>query len=234
MSKKVRLLTGLFLIALPFFLLLMDVNYNVHEFKLGVKAMTGQQLTLEEMKSASIYKAYNQINQSTRVEDISSFLNKKSKNILDNFESWFYPYGYVSIWYRGNGKPGVFVKIVSFKTPYTTKLAEEELYSVFECNSIEEISGILGEAAILGKTYDKQGAVSDSSYEWGIKTSLSKEIVDNLEKLYGEYVRFPDRYSSPYNFLKSISMERKLRLRVSINADNTIESFSIDEYKNRH
>lgn len=230
MSKRVRLLTGLSLIALLFFLLLMDVNYNLHEFGLGVKSMARQQLTLEEMKSTSIYKAYNRIDRSTKAEDISKLLGKKGKILYEGLETWYYPYGYVSI-FSGNGEQGVTLKMVSFKTPYTKKLTEEELRSVFLCTSPEELAGILGESAILTESYDKTGAFSASSYEWGIKTSLSKEIIDDLEKLYGEYVSFPYRYSSPYNFMKSVAVERKLRLHVSINTDNTIKGISVEEYR---
>lgn len=231
MSKRVRLLIGLSLIALLFFLILMDVNYNLHEFRLGVKSMTGQQLTLEEMKSTSIYKAYGQIDRSTRAEDISKLLGKKSKIVAKGMETWYYPYGYVSIFSRGNGEQGVTLKMVSFKTPYTKKLTEEELRSVFRCTSSEEIAEILGESAILTEAYDKAGTFSGSSFEWGIKANLSKKLIDDLEKLYGEYVSFPHRYSSPFNFLKSIGMERKLRLHVSVKEDKTIESFSVEEYR---
>lgn len=231
MSKKVQILIPILLVVLFAFMIFKNVNYDLHEFKLAIKSISRQQLTLEEMKSSAIYKAYNQIDQNTKVEEINSLLNKKSKNVIGVFESWFYPHGYLSIWYRENENPRVFVKIVSFETPYIIKLAENEFYSIFKCTSTEEISDILGEPAILSKTYDKQEAVSGSSYEWGIKTGLSKEVIDNLEELYGEYVNFPYRYSAPNNFLKSIGVERRLRLRVSINAYNTIESFSIEDYK---
>jgi hypothetical protein len=231
MSKKGQILISLLLIVLFVFIIFKNVNYDLNEFKLSIKAITRQQLTLEEMKSSVIYEAYSQIDQNTKVEEINSLLNKKSKNVIGVFESWYYPYGYLSIWYRENEETRVFVKILSFKTPYITKLSENEFYSVFKCTALEEISDILGEPAILSKTYDKKDAVSDSSYEWGIKTILSKEVIDKLEEQYGEYVSFPNRYSSALNFLKSIGMEKKLRLRVSINTDNTIESFSIEEYK---
>jgi len=212
-------------------MLLIEVNYNLHEFKLGAKSMAGQQLTLEEMKNTSIYKVYKQIDRSTKAEDISKLLGKKGKILYEGLETWYYPYGYVSILSSGNGEQGVTLKMVGFKTPYTKKLTEEELRSVFLCTSPEELAGILGESAILTESYDKTGTFFVSSYEWGIKTSLSKEIIDDLEKLYGEYVSFPYRYSSPYNFLRSIEMERKLRLHVSVTEDKTIESFSVEEYR---
>ncbi|HWR61818.1 MAG TPA: hypothetical protein VN580_09425 [Clostridia bacterium] len=203
----------------------------MYEFRLGMKTMTGQQLTLEEMKSTSIYKAYKQIDRSTRAGDISKLLGKKGKILYEGLETWYYPYGYVSIFSSENGEQGVTLKMIGFKTPYTKKLTEEELRSVFLCTSPEELAGILGESVILTESYDKTGAFFVSSYEWGIKTSLSKEIIDDLEKLYGEYVSFPHRYSSPYNFLRSIVMERKLRLHVSVKADKAIEGFSVEEYR---
>lgn len=73
------------------------VNYNTSEFRFSIKGLLLQELTLEEMKNSNIYKAYNQIDHDTNVEEVNRFLNKKSKNIYEHFESWYYPYGYVSI-----------------------------------------------------------------------------------------------------------------------------------------
>lgn len=230
MKKRYALIVCL-LIIVYLLVIFKSVNFNLPEFKLSIKTILGQELTLEEMKSTSIYKVYNQIDHDTNVEEINDILNKKSKNILEHFESWYYPYGYVSVWYRENEKSRVFVKIVSFKTPYTVKLTEKELYSVFQCNSLEEIVGILGEPAILGRTHNKDGEITDFSYEWGIKTSLSEKFIEDIEKKYDKYVSFPLSYSSPINFFKGT--EKKLQLSVSIKADNSIESFSLVDNKKR-
>jgi len=41
-----------------------EVNYDTGDFKLGMKSLLRQELTLEEMKNSNLYKAYEQINHS--------------------------------------------------------------------------------------------------------------------------------------------------------------------------
>ncbi|HYE80951.1 MAG TPA: hypothetical protein VEG39_02155 [Clostridia bacterium] len=229
MLEKKYALMALLITALYTLMILNSVNYNFSEFKLSVKTIFGQELTMEEMKGSSIYKAYSLIEHDTGSEEINEFLNKKSKNILGSFESWDYPYGYVSIWYSGEEKTKVFVKTINFRAPYTAKLTLEELDSVFACSTPEEIFNILGEPAILGKTYDKNSNAAELSYEWGIQASLPEKFIEDTEKKYGVYIRQPMSYSSPLNLLKRT--ENKFRLRVSVNADNTITGFSLEEYK---
>ncbi|MDD3706152.1 MAG: hypothetical protein PHC45_08850 [Clostridiaceae bacterium] len=228
MKKIYALIIGLLVIAY-LSVTLISVNFNLHEFRLTIKTALRQELTLEEMKSTSIYKAYGQIGHDTNIEKINDILDKKSKNIYGVFESWHYPYGYLSVWYREDEKPGMFVKTVSFSTPYTIKLTEKELNSVFECNTPEKIVNILGEPAIFGDTYNKDGEVTDSHLTWGIKTSISEKFLKDTEKKFGGHVSFPLSYRSPISFFKRA--EKKLRLSVSIKADNSVESFSLDDYK---
>lgn len=226
--KKIYALMASLIIIVYLLVTFISVNFNLDEFKLSIKAALGQELTLEEMKSTSIYKAYNQIDHDTSVEEINDILGKKSKNIYELLESWYYPYGYLSVWYRKDEKPRVFVKTVSFKTPYTIRLTEKELNSVFECNTLEKMISILGEPAILGRTYNNDVEVMDSRYSWGIAVNISEKFIKDTEKKYGKYVSFPLSYSSPINLLKR--MEKKLYLSVSIKEDNCIESFSLDDY----
>lgn len=214
-------LLAFLLIIIQLVVVLKIVNYNLFEYKLSVKAILGQELTVEEMSSSSIYKTYNQIDYDTKVEEIDNILNKKSKNIYKSFESWYYPFGYLSIFYGGNDEPRVLTKVVMFKTPYTTKLSEEGLYSVFECNSIKNIISLLGEPAILGESYDKNGEVSEKSYEWGIRTSYSEVFVEDIGKKYNDHVSL------------SSSNHGKLRLSVTIGADDRIEKVSLFDSKNR-
>jgi hypothetical protein len=226
MKKLYALIFGL-LVIVYLSVALISVNFNLHEFKLGIKTALRQELTLEEMKSTSIYKAYGQIDHDTDIEEINDILDKKNKNTYEVFKSWHYPYGYLSVWYREDENPGVFVKTVSFRTPYTIKLTEEELNSIFECDTPEKIISILGEPAILGETYNKDGEVTDSDFTWGIKAGISDGFIKDTEKKFGEYVRFPLSYSYPIKFFKGT--EKKLRLSVSVKADNSVESFSLDD-----
>lgn len=228
--KKRYAFIACILIVVYLLVIFKSVNFNIPEFRLSIKTILRQELTLEEMKSSSIYKAYNLIDHDTNVEEINDVLDKKSKNIYKHFESWYYPYGYLSIWYRENEKSRVFVKTVSFDTPYTAKLTEKELYSVFQCNSLEEIVAILGEPAILGKTYDESGEVTDSRYEWGIETRLSEKFIEDVKRKYDKYVSFPLSYSFPLNFNKRPG---KLRLSVTIEADKIISKFSLDDNRKR-
>lgn len=230
--KKRYVLIACLLILLYLLTVFISGNYDLSEFKLSIKSLVGQELTFKEMKGSSIYKAYNQINSDTKVEEINNILHKKSKNIARFFETWSYTYGYVSVCYNENEKPRVFVKVVSFETPYTIKLNEKELYSVFECNSLEQMNSILGESVLLGRIYTKDGKITVYNYEWGIKTNFSEEFVDDIKTQYGEYVRFP---YSPFTVLPSIDNKNtgKFILRVSIKADNSIEGFSLVDYKKR-
>lgn len=226
--KKRDLLISFLMIAGFLFTILYSVNFDLPEFKLAMKALIGQELTLEEMKNTWVYKAYSQVGNDTGEEEINGILNKKSKNILEHFVSWNYPYGYLHVIYRQDEKPRVYIKVVGFRNPHTIKLTEEELHTVFKCSSLQEIVSILGEPAILGKTYGKDGEESGSSYGWGVRIKLTEEFMDEIEKKNDDYVRFPYSARSPINFLK---LTKKYRLGVSIKADGSIESFDLDDYK---
>jgi len=202
------------------------LNYDLFELNLSTKALLRQKLSLEEMKRSSIYKAYNYIENDTTVEEIDNLLNKKSKNIYNSFETWSYPYGYVSIWYDRNKESRVLNKLVSFEFPYTLELSEEELYSVFECNSLEKIISLLGEPTTLGKDYNTNGEVTDY-YGWGIKTCYSKEFIKDIEKKYNEYVdltKYDESVALPINLPK---IGGRFNLSVTIKADNKIEGYSL-------
>ncbi|MFZ5967083.1 MAG: hypothetical protein ACOYVK_07900 [Bacillota bacterium] len=224
MKKKNTLIMWFVLISVYLLIVFISVDYNLFEFKLSIKALLRQELTLEEMKNSNIYKAYDQINHNTNIEEINSILNKESKNIVGTIESWYYPYGYVSIWYSENGKPRVYIKTVDFKTPYTRKISEEELYAVFECDSLEKIISILGEPAIQSKTYNRDGDITEYNYEWGIKTKYSRKFIQDMEKHHDKYV------SLPWNDERRIG---KFRLAILMRADKKIESFSLAYYEER-
>ncbi|MFT5872153.1 MAG: hypothetical protein ACI8WT_001081 [Clostridium sp.] len=221
MKKKYRLIIGLLLIFVSLFMFLRDVNYDLSEFKISIKSTLGQPLTLNETKSSNIYKAYNQIKPDTKIEDINNILHKKNKNIFATFESWHYPYGYIGVSYNENSNPRVLSKYVDFMTPYMLKIDEEELCSVFQCNSLNQIKGILGDSvAGLLRSYNENEIIA-YTYSWGIKTSFSEKFVKDIEKKYDKFVNFP-AFRYDYNNVK-----RKYILTVSINADDKIESFSL-------
>ena len=106
-------------------------------------------------------------------------MKKKSKSKISGYKSWNYPHGHLSVFFRGEGNPGIFLKAVTYTTPYAVELTQDKLHSLFECDSFEEISGILGESAILSRSYDKDGNVTDYGYEWG-KGELLYEIRPSL------------------------------------------------------
>lgn len=222
MKKIYTLIIGFLLIFASLLMTFINVNYDLSEFKISIKSSLGQHLTLKEIKGSNIYKAYNQINPDTEIEDINNFLHKKSKSIASFLKSWNYPYGSMTIGYRENDNPRVLYKYVGFRTPYMLKIDEKELYSVFECTSLKQINNILGDSvAGLGRSYNED-EITAYTYSWGIKTGLSDKFVKDIEKKYDKSVSFPVfRYD--YNNVK-----RKHILTVSINADNKIESFSLD------
>ncbi|AFQ43539.1 hypothetical protein [Desulfosporosinus meridiei] len=207
---------------------LKGLNYDLFEIKISTKALLRQNLSLEEMKRSSIYKAYNHIENDTTVEEIDNLLNKKSKNIYNFLETWYYPYGYVSIRYDRNKESRVLHKLVSFESPYVLKLSDEELYSVFECNSLEKIISLLGEPTTLGKDYNTNGEAADY-YSWGIKTSYSKEFIKDIEKKYNEYVNVTKYDESVAQPINSPKIGGRSDLSVTIKADNKIEGYSLFE-----
>jgi hypothetical protein len=202
------------------------VNYDLSEFKISIKSLSKQQLTSKEIKGSNIYDAYNYINSDTKLEEINKILHKKNKNIVATLEFWYYPYGNVGIWYNKNGEPRVRNKVVSFKTPYMVKIDERDLYSVFDCISLEQINSILGDSvAGLGTSYNDDGEITGYNYSWGIKTAFSDKVVKDMEKKYYKYVNFP------YFFYDYNKVKRNYRLTVSIKGDNKIEKFSLVYYE---
>lgn len=200
------------------------MNYKPYEFKLSMKSRLRQELTLDEIKSSDIYKAYKKITHNTSVDEVNSILDKKNENIAGPIESWYFPYGYVSIWYSTTNKPRVANKVVSFKSLYTIKISEKELSNVFKCNSFEKIINILGDPVIAGETYNKEGKVTEYTYEWGIKTRYSDDFRKTIKEEYGDYVSLPVVHPLGNN------KRGKFRLSVSVKASNQIEKISLHDY----
>lgn len=224
MSKKLILIILSLLIAGYLLFIFNSVNYKPSEFKLSMKSLLRQELTLDEIKSSDVYEAYKKITYNTSVDEINSILNKENENIAGSIESWYFPYGYVSIWDSTTNKSRVANKVVSFKTLHTTKISEKELITVFECNYFEEIINILGDPVIAGETYNKDGKVTDYSYEWGLRTSYSDEFRETVKDEYGDFVSLP--------MIHPLSNDKrgKFRLSVSIKANNQIDKISLSDY----
>ncbi len=225
--KKKDLLISILMIAGSMFYLLYSVSFSLPEFGLTVKLMFGQELSLEEMKSTSIYKAYNQIGNIKSEEEIDRILNKKSRGSNEQFRSWGYPYGILSVVYRLEEKPKVYIASVNFEKPFTKQLTQDELLSLFESSSLDEIVAVLGETAIMGRTYEEDGTLAGFSYEWAIKTKLTEEFVAGVEDKHGDYVDFPLFFEHPVDILK---LPKKCRFRVLMAPDNSIKRMDVDRY----
>lgn len=230
MSKTKQTILSLLLLGAFAFMFFRWVNYDPFEFNLVVKTMLKQQLTLSEMKDSMLYKAYEKIDYDTEPAEIGRTLNKQGKDIMNVVKAWDYPHGRISVWYNNDQKSRIKNKFLSFRRPYIVKLEEQELNTLLECKTIDEIYEMLGEPGILGVGYDESGSINYKSFEWGIKTDVPYKSIENIEKKYGEYVGFPYSYTSPINFLKSINFNRKFSLQVSIDADNKIEHFWFEKY----
>jgi hypothetical protein len=230
MPKIKQTILSLLLLGAFAFMFFRWVNYDPFEFRLVAKTMLKQPLTLMEMKNSMLYKAYEKIDYDTEPAEVSRILNKRDKDVMNVMKAWYYPHGYVSVWYNDDKKPRIAHKSVGFSRPYTVMLEEQELNALLECNTIDEICGILGEPGILSVGFDESGRINHKSFKWGIKTDVPYTIIENIEKKYGEYVDFPYSYTSPVNFLRSINFKRKFCLQVSIDADNRIEHFWFEKY----
>lgn len=170
-------------------MVLKSVNYEMHEFKLSIKSLLRQELTLEEMENSNIYQTYRGITTNTNIEEIDGILNKKSTNFAGTIYFWHFPYGDISVFVSREEEPRILDKIVQFDVPNKIKIDEKELKFLFECDSLQEIINNLGEpAAILGESYNRKGKTSEYSYEWEIKTTYSREFITAVEKFYDDYI----------------------------------------------
>lgn len=224
MSTKLRILT-LFLLICGYVLLIFNsVNYKPYEFKLSMKSLLRQELTLDEIKNSDIYKRYKEISYNISIDEINRILDKENKNLGGPFESWHFPYGSVTIWYNKDDKPKVAHKVISFQTLETLEISEEQLGMIFKSDSVEEIVNILGEPIETAESYNKNGEITEYGYEWGIKTSFSDEFIEETEKHYVDYIEFPLNKQ-----LKNIK-KGKFHLSISISGNNRIKNISLEGY----
>jgi len=224
LSTKLRLIISSLLILGNLLFIFNSVNYKPDEFKLSMKSLLRQELTLDEIKSSDVYNAYKEITYNTSVDELNSILDKENENIADFIKSWHLPYGSVSVMLNTSDKPRIGNKVISFKTLYTTKITEKELDTVFKCNSFEEIINILGEPIIAGEVYNKDGEVTNYSYEWGIKTSYSAEFRKAIEEEYDNYVNLPMVHPL------GNKNRGKFRLSASVKDNNQIEKITLSDY----
>lgn len=189
-----------------------EVNFDTGDFKLGMKSLLRQELTLEEMKNSSLYKAYEQINYNSDTEEVNNIIKKDNKNYAGSFESWDLVYGRILIMPSKADGQKVLNKLVSFNTPSTVKLTDDELNSLFECKTLDEVTNILGESIMKAESFDENGELNSSTYEWGIKARYFKH------DQYGGFLNFP----SPF--------KQKFRVNVDVAESNIVHKLYIERY----
>jgi len=91
-----------------------EVNYDENEFKLSMKTILRQELTLDEMKSSNLYKAYEKINSNSNLERNQQYYKKENNNYAGTFETWDFIYGNIWIGYNEYLEPKLWCKLVSF------------------------------------------------------------------------------------------------------------------------
>jgi len=187
-----------------------EVNYDENEFKLSIKTILRQELTLDEMKSSNLYKAYEKINSSSNLDEINNIIKKKNDNYAGTFDTWDFVYGRIMIGYHELTEPKVWCKLISFETPYTIELNDNELNSLFECKSLDDVVDILGEPILILEDFNEN--YINYIYEWGIKAKYFE----------------PSPYGVPLNF--SLPYKRKFRVNVEVIENNLIHKLSIEKY----
>lgn len=186
------------------------VNYDTNDFKLAMKSLLRQELTLDEMKNSNLYKAYEQINENSDLNEINNILKKKNDHYAGPFTFWDLVYGRILIGYNEYIEPKVWVKLISFETPNTIELNDDEFNSLFECKTVDEIIEILGEPIVELEGFKETDI--NYTYEWGIKAKYFE----------------PNTYGGPLNF--PLPYKRKFRVNVDVLEDNLIHKRSIEKY----
>ena len=212
MKKKCMIITLIiiFIILIITIFVYKEVNYDENEFKLSIKTILRQELTLDEMKSSNLYKAYEKINSNSNLEEINNIIKKKKGNNVILFETWDFIYGNIWIGYNEYLEPKLWCKLVSFYTPYTIELNDNELNSLLECKSLDDVVDILGEPILKLEGF-KENDIK-YIYEWGIKAKYFE----------------PSPYGVPLNF--SLPYKRKFRVNVEVIENNLIHNLTIKKY----
>lgn len=212
MKKKCMIITLIIILIILIITIFVykEANYDVNEFKLSMKTLLRQELTLDEMKSSNLYKAYEKINSNSNLDEINNIIKKKNDNYAGTFETWDFVYGRIMIGYNEHIEPKVWCKLISFETPYTIELNDNELNSLLECKSLDEVVDILGEPILLLEGY-KENDIK-YIYEWGIKAKYFES----------------SPYGGPLNF--PLPYKRKFRVNVEVIENNLIHNLTIKKY----
>ncbi len=189
-----------------------EVDYDENEFKLGIKSLFHQELTLEEMENSNLYKAYEQINYKSDIEEINNILKKENKRYAGSFECWDLVYGRILIMPSQVTEQKVLNKLVSFNTPEIVELSDDELDSLFECKTLDEVIYILGDPIIKCEGYNKDGEIDGVIYEWGIKAKYFN----------------PEEKGDPFKF--PVPYKQKFRVNVDVITSNLIHKLDIEKY----
>jgi len=208
----ITLLTMLLVTLTFLFYVFKEVNYDKDDFKLSIKSLFKKELSLNEMKNSNLYKAYEQINYDSDLDEINNTIKRKNDKYIGPFETWDFVYGSILLGYNEYTEPKVRCKSISFATPYTIKLGDNEMNLLFECKSFDEIVDILGEPPMHTETYNKEGDITECIYEWGIKAKYFEPISNEI----------PLNFPLPY--------KRKFRVNVDVIESNLIHKLSIEKY----
>lgn len=207
-KKIIILIAVLTTILLTMLFVFKKVNYDNNDFKLAIKSLLRQELTLDEMKNSNLHKAYEQI-ANNNLDEINNIV-KENENYEGPFAVWDLVYGRILIGYNENTEPNLWVKLISFETPDTIELNDNEFNSLFECKSLDEVIKILGEPIIKLEGF-KKGEIK-YIYEWGIKAKYFE----------------PSAYGGPLNF--PLPYKQKFRVNVYVLESNLIHKLSIEKY----
>jgi len=75
LGAKIRLIILSLLIPGYLLFIFSSANYKPYEFKLSMKSLLRQELTLDEIKSSDVYKAYKGITHATSIDEVNSIYN---------------------------------------------------------------------------------------------------------------------------------------------------------------
>lgn len=212
MKKKCMIITLIIILIILIITIYVykEANYDENEFKLSIKTLLRQELTLDEMKSSNLYKAYEKINSSSNLDEIKSIIKKKNGKNVMLFQTWDFIYGNMWIGYNEYLEPRLWCKLVSFYTPYTIELNDNELNSLFECKSLDDVVDILREPILKLEEFEENNI--NYIYEWGIKAKYFE----------------PSTYGGPLNF--PLPYKQKFRVNVEVIEGNLIHKLSIKKY----
>lgn len=204
--------------------LLNIVDFDFFEFKLSIKAILRQELTLEELKESKIYRNYNMIEQGVTIGELNKMFNKEGQPNETNLAMlWKLPYGSFGV-LGDNENIKVIHKGIHIKNPPTKKMDEKTLYDLLNCKTLYDVNNIFGEPLIQTSIlWNHNGDIEIYSYSWYIETNISKDLTKKMDdiniKKKDIYYIYNDKElhgKGRYKFETNINPEKKIRsVRIS-------------------